>query len=285
MDAEVLAKASYGKTRKERQVKGYKIVDEFTTDDRVVYQKDDSGHITIAFRGTDPGGFEYLDKDNPWRDSPTDYESWRGKSKKDFIQTGLKSLWYSRSFRDISTDVEMVFDTEQHFSRFKNAQDVTRRVIQKYGKENVNVVGHSLGGSQAMDVSKKYGVQAVAINPFVHPTKMGSKYPNVDLIYNISDPVSIFSPFVKTHSTRARYYKHLAPTVPQHSLSSDILDLHNHTPEPVSIASSESVPFTFPTYVAPKRNAYTNVASKVSNYYKMHNPDFVKSNAGVTSVQ
>ena len=49
--------------------------------------------------------------------------------------------------------------------RFKGAEKAYRNTAKKYGKENVQVTGHSLGGSQAVHVGMKYGVQGTAFEP------------------------------------------------------------------------------------------------------------------------
>lgn len=210
---ETIAKASYGHGLSGKSVKGYKIIPEMTTDDRVAYRNQNGQGVVIAFRGTDPTGFEYQG-DNPWASG----SPFLPGSRKDFIQTGLKSIWNSRAFRDITTDIMMGLEIEQYGSRFQKAEAATRRGIQKYGKENVTVVGHSLGGSQALHVSQKYGVKAVAYNPFIGPQHLRGSYPKATIIHNVTDPVSIASPLVKAEKVRLRYNKKRAPTIGQHSL-------------------------------------------------------------------
>lgn len=211
---EKLAKAAYGKGLEGKSVQGYDIIPELTTDDRVAYKNQNSNHVVIAFRGTDPTGFEYIGN-NPW-DSGMPFLP---GSRKEFVQTGLKSMWYSRSFRDVSTDIAMGLELEHYNSRFKKAEEATQRGIQKYGKENVTVVGHSLGGSQALHVSQKYDVNAVAFNPYVGKQHLGKKYNKATIVHNVSDPISIASPFVQTRNTELRYNKNKYPGLAQHGLT------------------------------------------------------------------
>jgi len=49
--------------------------------------------------------------------------------------------------------------------RFRGAEKAYRNTAKKYGKENVQVTGHSLGGSQAVHVGRKYGVEGTAFEP------------------------------------------------------------------------------------------------------------------------
>jgi pimeloyl-ACP methyl ester carboxylesterase len=222
---EHLAKASYGHGLSGKSVHGYDIIPELSTDDRVAYKNKNSNHVVIAFRGTDPTGFEYLGP-NPWASGMPHLPG----SGKEVIQTALKSGWYSRAFRDVTTDIALGLEMEGYNSRFQKAEKVTQRGIQKYGKENVTVVGHSLGGSQALHVSKKYGVDAVAFNPYVGPQHLATSYPHASIVHNVTDPVSIASPFVKARDVQIRYNTAKAPTIGQHSLH----------PKPISKPKSSS---------------------------------------------
>jgi len=49
--------------------------------------------------------------------------------------------------------------------RFRGAEKAYRNTAKKYGKDNVQVTGHSLGGSQAVQVGRKYGVEGIAFEP------------------------------------------------------------------------------------------------------------------------
>lgn len=213
IDAEILAKASY-KHGEERQVPNYDIDKELTSDDRVVYRHQQTGKVTISFRGTDVKGFEYRGE-NPWASGMPFLPG----SRKEFIQTGLQSLYHSRSFRDVGTDAMMVLGLEHLGTRFKHAEQVTARGIKKYGKENVSVVGHSLGGSQTMHVSQKYDIEGVAINPYVGEKKLSAfnTYPKLHIVHNWTDPVSVLSPFVHTGKLTTRYHS-TYPGIHQHRL-------------------------------------------------------------------
>jgi hypothetical protein len=191
---EQFAKASYGKTPEERAVNNYTIDPELSNDDRVVYKHQFGTEVVIAFRGTDPSS---------WKD-----------------QSGIFS---SRGFRDITTDLMMGINL-QHFglsSRFNKSSNTVERAISKYGKENVHVTGHSLGGSQAMFVSKKYDLDAEAYNPFVHPGYESAnlnKYNKLRVVHNVTDPISTFTPSVRSKKTTYRYNWKKLPTIFQHGL-------------------------------------------------------------------
>ena len=143
-------------------VKGYKIDTQLSSPDRTVYYDPDTNKATIAFRGTD-----VHHKNNFWR--------------------------------DLGADVSIFFGAEKLNHRFKNAEKVTRAAIEKYGKDNVRVTGHSLGGSEGMYVSNKLGVEAVVFNPGVGPgdlireTFHKSNYSNVTENLVLGDPVATLS--------------------------------------------------------------------------------------------
>jgi hypothetical protein len=67
--------------------------------------------------------------------------------------------------RDLGTDALLFLGMEGISSRFQKSLRTTRSAIDKYGKQNVTVVGHSLGGTQALYVNSKTGVDAHAFNP------------------------------------------------------------------------------------------------------------------------
>jgi putative lipase involved disintegration of autophagic bodies len=69
--------------------------------------------------------------------------------------------------RDLIADYSILRGTQGGSARFKASTAHTRKVLQKYGKENVSLTGHSLGGSQAIHVGESLGLQAHAFNPGV----------------------------------------------------------------------------------------------------------------------
>lgn len=148
----------------QKEVRGYKILQKYSSPDRVVYEHQ-SGHKIIAFRGTDP-----------------------------------------TNLRDVSTDLLLATGSEALSHRFHKAEMITQELVQKYGKENVSVTGHSLGGSQAMHVSKKFGVVGHAYNPHTTLTSAltGANYPNVTLHVNEGDPISAFYPGAHFHTVDVR---------------------------------------------------------------------------------
>lgn len=81
-----------------------------------------------------------------------------GKAKVAFRGTNPKNL------KDLGTDLLVGLGLQDKSSRMKNAVKATDMVIAKYGKENVSLTGHSLGGSQAAYVSRARGLDATGFN-------------------------------------------------------------------------------------------------------------------------
>jgi hypothetical protein len=189
-----LSKSSYAHGIPARQVEGYDIVPDLTTDDRTVYRHHDTGKVIIAFRGTDT-------------------HDWGKKGD-------VKSFFHSRGFRDTTTDAILAASEQGRSHRFKNAEAVTNEAIKRYGHSNVIVTGHSLGGSQAMWVSNRTGVHAEVYNPHIDWEAAGSSanYYNTALHVNVTDPVAIYWHRVNWQSRDVRYNKKKAPFFAQHGI-------------------------------------------------------------------
>lgn len=110
--------------------RGYKVDKELSGKDWTVYHNPKTNKTSIKYRGTDP------------------------------------SNW-----RDVSTDALIAVGVQGVGSRFKRAEKVYDRTVLKYGgnKEDVNVFGHSLGGTLALHVNQTRGAKANAYNPGAGP--------------------------------------------------------------------------------------------------------------------
>jgi hypothetical protein len=114
-----------------------------------------------------------------------------GKAVLSFRGTNIKNKG------DIGTDALLALGLKEISSRFRNANKAAKNTIEKYGKDNVVFTGHSLGGSQALYVNSKHGVETHAYNPFVEP-----KTPKASLLTK-----AMFSLFKKPVQTNATIYK------------------------------------------------------------------------------
>ena len=125
-----------------------------------------------------------------------------------------------KNWRDVTTDALMGLDQKKWSHRFWNAEQVTKRVIAKYGQKNVYATGHSLGGSQALHVSNKYGIHAEAYNPFISYGEFHFEHEfHYGVIhYNVSDPIAAGVPFIKTKKTYYHFNPKSWPGFGQHGI-------------------------------------------------------------------
>lgn len=66
--------------------------------------------------------------------------------------------------RDIGTDALVALGVSKKGKRYKKEKQLVKEAIDKYGKDNVSVSGHSLGGTIARDLSRDLGVKAETYN-------------------------------------------------------------------------------------------------------------------------
>jgi hypothetical protein len=117
-------------------VEGYQIDHRLSNEYGTVYVSNKTGKATVAFSGTQ-------------FNAP--HKGVGGKIK--------------RAAKDVWADLHIASGTEQDSEEFRKASAQFEEVQKQYGKGNVDVTGHSLGGSKAMYISSKYGVHADAYNP------------------------------------------------------------------------------------------------------------------------
>ncbi len=164
---------------------GYDVDSELSNRNRTVYVHRDTGNATIAFRGTN-----------------------------------LKS--HRDKFRDVGTDVLLATGLQELSSRFRNSKKVAKATVQKYGKDNVETTGHSLGASQSLYVNSKLGIPSVSFNPGVSPglvkktlfdrvsTALFKKPPkkNATIYTTGTDAISALSPLMANATTVRVKAKH-----------------------------------------------------------------------------
>jgi hypothetical protein len=112
-----------------------------------------------------------------------------GKAKIAYRGTDVKNK------RDLGTDALITLGLQDHSSRMKRAVRTADQVTAKYGKENVSLTGHSLGGSQSLHVSRKRGLGATGFNAAMSPVDLLRKrtYSNFHLVTTANDPISKFT--------------------------------------------------------------------------------------------
>ena len=65
---------------------------------------------------------------------------------------------------DLKDDGLLLFGLEHFSSRFQNSVDFAKKVVDKYGKDNVSLVGNSLGSAIANYVSAETGLNGEGFN-------------------------------------------------------------------------------------------------------------------------
>lgn len=104
-----------------------------------------------------------------------------------------------RNMKDLGTDLLVGLGLQDQSSRFKNAVKTTDLAIKKYGKENVSLTGHSLGGSQSAYVSRKRGLKATGFNAaWSRIDEVRNRtYSHFHAIQTKSDPIGGGARFIK----------------------------------------------------------------------------------------
>jgi len=126
--------------------------------------------------------------------------------------------------QDIGTDIKMMLGFKKN-KRFKHGKAVTDQAINKYGKENVSIIGHSLGHSIAKESNKKHKAELITLNGAVTPHDMFDKQKsNEHIIRSKYDPISALhtlNPYKKKSNTYTLDNKLINPLA---SHSTDVLD-------------------------------------------------------------
>jgi hypothetical protein len=97
-------------------------------------------------------------------------------------------------FDDILTDLFITFGKEMETERFSVALQKVEKVMDMYPEVPIVVCGHSLGGTQAIYISKKYRFRTYAYNPAqgisLHYLNEINKHPQIRVFRVLSDPIS-----------------------------------------------------------------------------------------------
>ncbi len=74
--------------------------------------------------------------------------------------------------RDINPDIGIAGNRFKSTDRYKSDKAQLEKVLQKYGKDNVRLTGHSLGGKSASTLAQDYGIKADTFNEGSTPLQM-----------------------------------------------------------------------------------------------------------------
>lgn len=102
--------------------------------------------------------------------------------------------------RDLATDVALTVGVGRFTPRFRNAKRLAKKVQEKYGVENANAYGHSLGGALATESGLN---ERVTYNKAVGVGGIGKQMQRGQIDYrNKGDVVSVLSKFSKYKNKR-----------------------------------------------------------------------------------
>ena len=169
---------------------------------------------------------------NSYNDKPTDVNGYKldkdlsGKRVQVYTDENGKVYIVHRGthgIHDIMTDVKMTFGNVKGQKRFKYAEKIQREAENKYGKDNVTTLGHSLGAKIAEQVGKN-SKEIITYNKPTLPLDLFKKKKLPDKQYDIRtsrDPVSILQPLQKGSNDMVIDSKTINPLT-EHSI--DALD-------------------------------------------------------------
>lgn len=179
---------------------------ELSSRDYTTYVHPTSKKAIVAYSGTRP-----LEMDEGWGEG-----QWHPLDMKSI----MKSAWYSPAFRDLSTDILLLTGYRKYSHRVRTAVNVAKKASKKYGKKNVHLTGHSLGGQLAMEASAQSDLPASVYNPLVlrEDVQNRRRYPKVYARYNFSDPFSMLTPLSQIGTIQATYDRSRSPFFGQHGI-------------------------------------------------------------------
>ena len=95
---------------------------------------------------------------------------------------GTEKIWKKEGIKDLKSDGLMGLETLP--LQMKDAETAYLETIKKYGKDNVILTGHSLGGSEAQILGAKYGAETVTFAAYGTKTLTGVEVNYTDNITN-----------------------------------------------------------------------------------------------------
>ncbi len=113
----------------------------------------------------------------------------------------------TQGFQDVLTDLKLAFHPSLYMksNRFQHAKAIQEQAENKYGKENITTVGHSLGAKLAADVGGKSKEIITYNKPIIPQEIFKQTRKNETSIRTKMDPVSILgslNPNIKQISTK-----------------------------------------------------------------------------------
>jgi hypothetical protein len=151
--------ASYKNTEDAKNVGNYELDEDLSTKLNKVYRDPNTGHVVVANAGTS----SLMD----WKNNLNPFGS-------------------------------VLFGNYDKTQRYKDIENTQKRAIEKYGKNNVENVGHSQSG-EALRILAKRGLinESTALNPAI----LGKSHEGVDVIRSDRDLVSMLTPMSDKDTT------------------------------------------------------------------------------------
>lgn len=143
----------------------------------------------------DPGSFE---KDLQSRGYTRDVDL-SNEDAQVYVKDGKAHVAYrgTSKFKDLAPDLDIALGKRKHRD-FDSAIETANRAKTKYG--NAKLVGHSLGGTKAIHVAERLGLEAEVYNPGSSPFK--PTVINNQKITVYKNPFDIISSGIKGKSVR-----------------------------------------------------------------------------------
>lgn len=98
---------------------------------------------------------------------------WSQPNSTTFVKDGKAVISYRgtdiTNMSDLEADAAIALGWNHMSGRFWEADRTYQAAVKKYGAENVEVTGHSLGGAEALYVARKYGAGGTVFNPGESP--------------------------------------------------------------------------------------------------------------------
>jgi hypothetical protein len=98
---------------------------------------------------------------------------WSQPNSTTFVKDGKAVVAYRGTnpmdMADLAADAAVALGWNHMSGRFWEADSTYQAAVKKYGAENVEVTGHSLGGAEALYVARKYGAGGTVFNPGESP--------------------------------------------------------------------------------------------------------------------
>ena len=137
-------------------------------------EKDHARLAQAAYTQSPVEGYT-IDKDLSYGNTTVYKHNQTGKATIAFAGTDTSKT------KDILSDIRIGIGAEEQDPQFKQGLRTAKSVIAKYGRDNVDTVGHSLGGAIGHYVSSETGIKSHGFNAptwgglFTHATNAGGK--------------------------------------------------------------------------------------------------------------